>query len=82
MIDKIKVWLFGSVIIKKVIGKFAKHATTAIIGLVSSPAVAPWLGKLGVDINPDTLEAGLFVVLTGLFGAAWNFVEHRVSKKK
>lgn len=81
MIGKIKAWLFGSVIMKKVAGKFAKHGTGAILGLLASPKVAPWLDKVGVSIDSATMEAGLTVVLIGLFGAAWNFIEHRLVKK-
>jgi len=81
MIDKIKQWIFGKVILKKVIGKLAKHATGAFVGLLASPAVAPWITKLGITIDPDKLEAGLIVVLVGLFGALWNYIEHRFIKK-
>jgi len=81
MIAKIKAWLLGKVILKKVAGKFVKHAAGALIGLLSSPAVAPWMDKLGISIDEAQLTAGLMVVLTGLFGAAWNFIEHRWIKK-
>ena len=81
MLAKIKEWLFGKVIMQKVAGKFAKHAAGALVGLLSSPAVAKWVEALGVTVDETQLAAGLMVVLTGLFGAAWNFVEHRFIKK-
>ena len=80
MLTKIKNWLIGKVILKKVLGKFLKHAAGALVGLLSSPAVAPWLEQLGVSIDEAQLTAGLMVVLTGLFGAIWNFIEHRIKK--
>ena len=78
MFTKLKTWLLGDVILKKVVGKFAKHATGAIIGLLASPQVAPWLTSLGVSIDETQLTAGLIVALTGAFGSIWNFVEHRI----
>ena len=80
MISKIKDWIFGKVILKKVLGKFAKHGAGALIGVLSSPVVAPWLNNLGITVDETQLTAGLMVVLTGLFGAAWNFIEHRIKK--
>ena len=81
MLTKIKQWLIGKVIIKKVLGKFVKHAAGALVAILSGPQVAPWLDKLGVSVDETQLAAGLIVVLTGLFGAVWNFVEHRFFKK-
>jgi len=85
MLSKLKNWLIGSVIMKKVIGKLAKHATGAIIGIMSASwftgSVQPILDKLGITINEGQLETGLVVILIGLFGAAWNFAEHRFTKK-
>jgi hypothetical protein len=66
------------VILKKVLGKFVKHAAGALVGLLSSPSVAPWVENLGVTVDETKLTAGLMVVLTGVFGAVWNFVEHRI----
>lgn len=80
MIKKIKAWLFGSVIMKKVIGKFAKHATGAIVALLASPKVSPYVEQLGVTIDSAEMEAGLTVILIGLFGSLWNFIEHRIKK--
>lgn len=78
MLTKIRDWLIGKVILKKVLGKFVKHAAGALVGVLSSPAVAPWLHNLGITVDETQLTAGLMVVLTGLFGAAWNFIEHRI----
>jgi hypothetical protein len=81
MFTKIKEWIIGKVIMKKVLGKFVKHAAGALVGLLSSPAVAPWLEQLGVSVDESQLTAGLMVILTGLFGAIFNYVEHRFIKK-
>jgi len=81
MIGKIKNWIFGNVIMKKVAAKFAKHATGIIIGLISSGKVAAILTSLGITIDPGQLETGTLVFITAAFGAIWNFVEHRFVKK-
>jgi len=81
MIEKLKKWILGSVIMKKVIAKFAKHGAGVVVGLMSAPwflaKVQPILDQIGVTINAGQLETGMVVILTGLFGSAWNFVEHR-----
>ena len=85
MIDKLKVWLIGSVIMKKVAQKVAKHATTALLGLMSgvwfSKNVAPILNQLGISIDFNSFEAGLVIILTGLVGGLWNYLEHRFFNK-
>lgn len=85
MIDKIKMWLLGSVIVKKVIQKIAKHATTALVGLLNSgwtaKVLVPILASLGIDINFDEFQVGMVVLLTGLLGGLWNFIEHRFFSK-
>ena len=80
MFAKLKAWIIGKVVISKVAGKFAKHATGAILGLLASSQVAPYIAKLGITIDPSTLEGGLTVIGIGLFGSAWNFIEHRLLK--
>ena len=80
MLSKIKKWIFGKVILGKVVGKFAKHGAGAIVGLLSSPVVAPWVANLGITVDETQLTAGLVVVMTGLYGAVYNFVEHRFKK--
>ena len=81
MISKIKMWILGSVIMKKVIGKFAKHMVGAVLGILASPHVAPYLDKLGITVDSISMEAGLTIILIGFMGAAWNFIEHRFFKK-
>ena len=66
---------------KKVMGKFAKHGTGAIIGFLTGPKVAAIIASMGITFDPDKMEAGLIVVMTAAFGAIWNFVEHRIVKK-
>lgn len=78
MLDKIKAFLFQGVIIKKVVGKFVKHAIGGLIGLI---AAHPVINDIGITIDWGKLESWAIVALTGLFGAAWNYVEHRVVKK-
>ena len=80
MLGKIKEWIFGTVILKKVFGKFAKHATGALIGLLTSGKAAEVVSSLGITFEADTMEAGMIVFMTAAFGAIWNFVEHRVKK--
>ena len=78
MFDKIKRWFLGSVIMKKVAGKFAKHAAGAAVGLLSLPVVSKYMEQLGVTVDQAQMEAGLVVLIVGAFGAARNFVEHRL----
>jgi hypothetical protein len=69
---------------KKVIQKVAKHGATAIIGLLSSVVfigkVKPILDSLGIVIDVGQLQAGIIVLLTGLLGGLWNFIDHRFIK--
>jgi hypothetical protein len=81
MFTKLKNWIIGSVIMKKVIGKFAKHATGALVGILASPKVAPILDKFGISVDSAAMEASLIIVLVGLFGSIWNYIEHRIIKK-
>ena len=67
--------MFGKVILKKVAGKFAKHATGALIALL---AAQPMIAEAGIEIDFAKLEAWLAVAIAGLFGAAFNFIEHRL----
>lgn len=81
MITKIKDWIFGKVIVSKVIGKFVKHASGALVGLLFGdkiPLLKPALEA--AQLTEVQVEAGLIVILTGIFGAAWNFIEHRMKK--
>lgn len=86
MISKLKTWLIGSVIMKKVIQKIAKHAATALGGIVSgfwfTNHVAPILNQLGINVDFAQLEAGLIILLTGALGGLWNYLEHRFFKTK
>lgn len=70
---------------KKVIQKIAKHGTTALVGLLSSVVftakVKPILDSLGIVIDISQLEAGLVVLITGLLGGLWNFIDHRFFNK-
>lgn len=85
MFDKLKTWLIGSVIMKKVMGKVAKHATTAITGFVTggwfAANVLPVLSQLGISINYETMSTGTEVLFIGLMGGLWNYIEHRFIKK-
>lgn len=85
MLDKLKAWIIGSVIMKKVVQKVAKHAATALMGLLSSiiftDKVKPVLDSLGITIDQSELGAGLVVLITGLLGGLWNFIDHRFLNK-
>jgi len=92
MISKIKNWLIGKVIVKKVLGKWVKHASGALSGLILGAMSGPWfvshvspiienIPQLKDLFTPTNLEGALIVVLTGLFGAIFNYVEHRFIKK-
>jgi len=81
MISKIKDWLFGKVIFTKVLGKFVKHATGALTGILFGDKI-PFI-KDAFEAGGMTeiqVQAGLIVFLTGLFGAIWNYIEHRAKK--
>jgi hypothetical protein len=79
-----KKWLEG-VIVTKVLGKFAKHATGAVIGFLTGPwfakVVAPILNQVGISIDFSKFEEGMTVLLIGAFGALWNYIQHRFFKK-
>lgn len=79
MIDKIKKWFFEGVIMKKVAGKFVKHVVGLLVAFV---ATLPFIADAGIEIDWKQFEAWAVVALTGLFGAAWNYIEHRFVKKK
>ena len=83
MLTKIKSWLLGKVLMSKVVGKFVKHASAVVSGLIFGPKLEPILGPAldAMKLTPEQVEVGLIVAMTGLFGAAWNFVEHRWIKK-
>lgn len=78
MIGKIKDWLFQGVIVRKVVGKFVKHA---IGGLAALVAAHPAIQDAGITIDWTQLETWAVPALTGLFGAGWNYIEHRFIKK-
>jgi len=75
MIQKIKDWLIGKVIMGKVAGKFIKHAIGAIAGL---EIVQKFLAETGINVDWAKLETWAVVAGAGVFGALWNFIEHRV----
>ena len=82
MWQKIKAWVFGKVIASKVVGKLVKHAAGALTGLLFGGKLAPHVGPMfeAMELSQGQVEAGLVVLFTGLFGAAWNFIEHRFIK--
>ena len=75
---------FEGVIMAKVYGKGARFAAGALAGVLSGPwfskVAAPILNQIGISINFDTFEAGMIVLLTGVFGGALNFIKHRFFK--
>jgi len=70
--------IFGPVILKKVVGKLAKHAVTTLAGLLASK---PILENTGVIIDYTQLETWAAVAFGGLAGSLWNFIQHRFKKK-
>jgi len=78
MITKLKDWLLKGVILRKVLGKYVKHAIGALAGMA---AANPVLKDAGVTIDWNQLETWAVPALIGLFGAAWNYIEHRFIKK-
>lgn len=83
MWGKLKEKILGNVIMPKVLGKLVKHATGAVVGLLFGVKLAPYVGPVlqAMDLTQAQVEAGLVVAFTGLFGAAWNFIQHRFFKK-
>lgn len=81
MFDKLKSWVLGNVIVKKVIQKVAKHGATALLGFLNAPwaskVLVPILNQIGVNIDFDQFEKGMVVLLTGLLGGLWNYINHR-----
>lgn len=77
MLQKIKDFLLGKVILQKVLGKFIKHGITALAALMVSK---PYLAEAGVTIDYTKLESWALVAASGLAGAAWNFLDHRFRK--
>lgn len=91
MITKLKQWILGKVIVKKVMGKWVKHAAGALTGLILGVMSAPWFAthvspvveqipQLKSLLSADGIESALMIILTGVFGAVWNYVEHRFVK--
>lgn len=89
---KIKSFIFGRVILKKVMMKWVKHATGYLVAFMVGVQSAPWFithAQPLVDQSPRLqellskggLEEVIGVVIAGLFGAAFNFIEHRWVKK-
>lgn len=78
MISKIKEWLFGKVILSKVIGKFVKGGIATLAGMAG---VTQFLADSGVTVDWTKLESYLIAVIGGLIPAIWNFIQHRWLKK-
>lgn len=79
MIDKLKNWLLRGVIFKKVLKKFVKGGVAALAGLAGTNQ---FLNDTGISIDWKQFETWAVVVLTGLFSSAWNYLDHRLIKKK
>lgn len=83
MFDKIKnvlnirAWV-ESFLFKKVLVKGVKHASTALIGIItsllSSPKIAELLKTLGISINSAELTVGLSATIAGILGWIFNYV--------
>jgi hypothetical protein len=90
-----KNWLkaiIGNVIIKKVWGKFVKHISGVLSGIVVSfmfrqdvlDIIQPILDSLsseGMTITPDSVTLFITAVVAGAFGSLWNYIEHRFLRK-
>jgi len=83
MWEKIKKFIIGKVIFSKVLGKLVKHATSALVGLLFGAELAPYVQPIikAMDLTQAQVEAGLMVAFAALFGAIWNFVQHRIFKE-
>lgn len=77
MFAKIKEWLFGKVILKKVIGKFVKGGLSTLAGLAG---VSQFLTEAGIVVDWTKLETYLVAVIGGGIPAVINFFKHRVKK--
>lgn len=76
--NKIYEWIFEGVIVKKVLGKFVKHFIGVLVAII---AANPMVKEAGVIIDWAQFEVWLVATLGGLFGAAFNYIQHRFIKK-
>lgn len=89
MLDKlkkllnVKAWA-ESFVARMVLDKGVKHATTAIVGLLSSgwfvAKVAPILTQYGVNIDPIAFQAGVAAALSGVAGWLINWAQKAMNK--
>ena len=74
MLAKIKEWLFGKVILQKVIGKFVKGALSTLAGMAGVTEV---MTQAGVSIDWARMETYLIAIIGGLIPTLINFLKHR-----
>jgi hypothetical protein len=80
----LKNWLekiVGNWLLKKGLAKGTKAAATFVVGLLAAvlakQQVQQWLTTLGITIDPQQLEAGIAVAVSGLLTMAINYIKIR-----
>jgi uncharacterized membrane protein len=80
----LKKWLekiVGNWLIKKGLAKGTKAAATFLVGIVAAvlakQQVQQWLTTLGITIDPQQLEAGIAVAVSGLLTMLVNYIKVR-----
>lgn len=74
----VKKW-FEGVLISKLMAKAARGATSALVGVITAPwfvtKAQPILTQLGIVVDPDKVEAGAIVVVSGLLMSVLNWAK-------
>jgi hypothetical protein len=76
-----KKW-FEGFIIQKFSKKVVTYAVTALVGVVSSPAIAGAMTEWGVSVDKEKLSGTLLILITGLAGALLNTAKHGPLKEE
>ncbi len=78
MFTKIKNWIIGTVIMKKVIGKFVKGGVSTLAGLAG---VSEFMVESGITVDWTQFETWAIGIIGGAIPAIWNYISHRFVKK-
>lgn len=76
-----KVW-FDNLIVKSLLMKMVKHASTAAAGIIMALFAKSGMDKFGVDVNAEHLTAQLSILFSGLAGSVMNWAQQAANEKK
>lgn len=85
MMDKMKSWLFGDIILPRLLARGVRHATTYLASFLASAYFAtkiePILQQYGISISKAELVGSIGTILGSLSGAILHYVQYQVLKK-